>query len=97
MRNLAGSVAIMLTAVGLAACAPASDGLRDNRASRALAAPDRPNGRNPYSPNVLTDKYVLDQQRATVEALRRSCEQTGEHCDLASQAGRYLDEQSARR
>lgn len=95
--NGKGSVAILLAAVGLTACAPTSDGLRDNKASRAAAASDPAKARNPYSPHVLTDPYVLDQQRATVEALRRNCEQTREHCGLAADAGRYLDEQKARR
>lgn len=79
-------------------CAPAADDLRDNKASRASSSSaERLNGRNPYSAKVLTDPYVLEQQHATVEALKRSCEQSGEHCKLAEEASRYLSEQSARR
>ena len=89
-----------LAVAGLTACAPTSDKLGDNKASRASAA-DRsaagPAGRNPYSASVVTDPYVLRQQRATVEALRRSCEQREEHCELAAAAAAYLDEQDARR
>ena len=85
---------------GLTACAPTSDKLADNKASRASAA-DRSaagsEGRNPYSASVVTDPYGLRQQRATLEALRRSCEQSGEHCDLAAAAARYIDEHDARR
>jgi len=40
---------------------------------------------------------VLEQQRATLEALRRSCEQSKQHCDLADGASRYLVDQNARR
>ena len=85
---------------GLAACAPTSDKLGDNKASRASAAERStaaPAGRNPYSASVVTDPHVLRQQRATAEALRRSCEQSKEHCDLAAEAERYIDEQDARR
>ena len=89
-----------LVLAGLTACAPTSDKLGDNKASRASAA-DRSTagstGRNPYSATVVTDPYVLRQQRATLEALRRSCEEMGEHCDLAVAAARYLDEQDAGR
>jgi hypothetical protein len=84
----------------LAACAPTGDKLSDNKASRASAAKRStaaPAARNPYSARVVTDPYVLRQQRATAEALSRSCEQRKEHCDLAAAAERYVEEQDARR
>jgi len=93
-RALASWAAWALIASG---CAPASDNLRDNRASRAASPPGAAVARNPYSPKVLTDPYVLEQQRATLEALRRSCEQSKQHCDLADGASRYLVDQNARR
>ena len=89
-----------LAIAGLTACAPTSDKLGDNKASRASAADGstaRRVGRNPYSARVVNDPYVLRQQRSTVEALRSSCEQSKEHCDLAAAAERYIDEQDARR
>jgi hypothetical protein len=89
-----------LAIFGLTACAPTSDKLGDNKASRASAAGQStagPAARNPYSARVVTDPYVLQQQRSTAEALRRSCEQRSEHCDLAAAATRYMDEQDARR
>jgi hypothetical protein len=89
-----------LAIAGLTACAPTSDKLGDNKASRASAADASTAGRvgrNPYSARVVTDPYVLRQQRATAEALSRSCEQSREHCDLAAAAERYVDEQDARR
>ena len=95
-----GAFLSALAAASLAACAPTNDKLSDNKASRASAAHrsgTRPPARNPYSPNVLSDPYVIEQQRATVEALRRSCESTGEHCELAAEAGRYVEEQGAGR
>jgi hypothetical protein len=91
---------LLLAIAAATACAPATDKLGDNKASRASAAnraSGGPAGRNPYSANVVTDPHVLRQQRATAEALRRSCEQNREHCDLAADAERYLDEQDARR
>jgi hypothetical protein len=53
--------------------------------------------RNFYSPNVLSDPYVLQQHREIVEALEISCRKTGEHCAEAKQARRYLDEREATR
>ena len=92
--------AAVLIAASLTACAPTTE-LSDNasRASdtdRSRASGARM-GRNPYSPEVTSDRYVLDQQREVAESLRRACLQTGEHCALADGAERYLDEQGARR
>lgn len=81
----------------IAACAPTSDGLRDNKASRAASTSKSPAARNPYSIKILSDPYVLEQQRTTLEALKRSCDQNKEHCELAEEARRYLDEQNAAR
>ena len=82
----------LLLAAALAACAPTTE-----LADKASRAPDGRTGRNPYSPEVASDPYVLDQQRAVADALRRSCEATGEHCALANGAERYIDEHDARR
>jgi hypothetical protein len=93
--------ALAALAIASTACAPASDNLRDNKAGRAASASISSAGkvkaRNPYSAKVVIDPYVLEQQRATVEALRRSCEQTKQHCALAEGASEYLAEQNARR
>src|SRR5687768_6783059 len=51
--------------------------------------------RKPYSPNVLSDPYVLQQHREIVEALEISCRQMGEGCVEAEQARRYLRERNA--
>lgn len=66
--------------------------------SKATTAPGRQaEARNPYSPNVLSDPYVLQQHREIVEALEISCRQTGEGCVEAQQARRYLLEREATR
>ena len=63
-------------------------------APAASLASGRPTGRNPYSSDVVTDPYVLEQQLAIVEAMERSCRQLGENCREARQARRYIDEQA---
>lgn len=83
----------VVLAAALPSCAPTIEVA--NNASTDGA--DRRLGRNRYSPEVASDRYVLDQQRAVADALRRSCERTGEHCELADGARRYLDEQDASR
>lgn len=100
MRHGTGGLAAFAAlAIAPAGCAPASDNVRDSEA--AASASGSPAGtvkaRNPYSAKVLTDSQVLEQQRATADALRRSCEQTRQHCALAEGASRYLIEQGARR
>lgn len=102
MRHGTGGLAALAAlAIAPAGCAPASDNVRDSEAAPAASASGSPAGtvkaRNPYSAKVLTDPQVLEQQRATADALRRSCEQTRQHCALAEGASRYLIEQGARR
>ena len=66
--------------------------------SKATGAPPRPaEARKPYSPNVLSDPYVLQQHQEIVEQLERSCRQTGENCAEAKQARRYLRDREATR
>lgn len=99
-RAVLRTLLLPLAISSLAACAPTSDKLSDNKASRASTAKRSaaaPAARNPYSARVVTDPYVLRQQRAAAEALSRSCERSREHCDLAAAASRYIDEQDARR
>lgn len=83
----------LLLAAALAACTPPAEVA--NNASPGTQ--DRRVGRDHYSAKVASDPYVLDQQRAVAEALRRSCEEAGEHCALANGAERYIDEHDARR
>ena len=45
-----------------------------------------------YSPNVVSDPYVLEQQRRVVEALERSCRDLGENCAEARQARQRVEE-----
>lgn len=83
----------VLLAAALSACAPTAEVANNS----SPGASERGVGRNHYSPELASDPYVLDQQRAVADALRRSCEETGEHCVLADGAQRYVDEHDARR
>src|SRR5688572_9353653 len=61
------------------------------------ARPDAPaakkaEARDFYSPKVVSDPYVLDQQRRVVEALELECRHYGKHCAEAGQARRRIEE-----
>ena len=45
---------------------------------------------NPYSPNIMSDPYVLEQQRKGLEALDRSCREAGTYCREAAQLRQLL-------
>jgi hypothetical protein len=49
-------------------------------------------GRNVYSPNVLSDPYVIEQHKRIAEALDNSCRQSNLHCDEARQARQRIRE-----
>lgn len=49
-----------------------------------------------YSPNVLDDPYVVEQQFRVVEALELSCRRFGERCAEARKARERLWEQRGR-
>jgi len=53
----------------------------------------KPLVRNVFSPSVIGDPYVRDEQRKVVEALERSCRLANENCDTAQKARAYLDVQ----
>jgi hypothetical protein len=67
--------------------------------SETTAAPRRhkSEARIPYSPNVLSDPYVLQQHQEIVESLETACRKTGENCLEARQARRYLRDREAAR
>ncbi|HEX8443145.1 MAG TPA: hypothetical protein VF631_05815 [Allosphingosinicella sp.] len=50
--------------------------------------------RDMYSPAVLNDPYVVDQQVKVVEALERSCRELREHCEEARAARQRIEEVS---
>jgi hypothetical protein len=54
--------------------------------------PGKEQARNPFSPVVLDDPYVVGQHRRAVEAMELSCRRTGELCAEAEQGRRYLRE-----
>ncbi len=63
-------------------------------AQRPAAAPHAP-ARDFYSPDILSDPYVLEQQLRTVEALELSCRRFNERCPEARQARQRVDQQRA--
>lgn len=70
---------------------------RDETTSLQVPAARRSGARvrNPYSATIRNDPSVLDRQRELVEALERTCRQTGGQCPEARGARRYLDRYSA--
>ena len=53
--------------------------------------------RDVYSPQVLNDPYVIEQQRRVAEALELSCRQSGSHCEEARQARLRISETESKR
>jgi hypothetical protein len=54
-------------------------------------------GRNPYSPRIATDPYVIEQQRRVLRMLEASCRQSSRHCAEAGEARRRIEEAEAGR
>ena len=52
--------------------------------------------RDVYSPSVLDDPYVIEQQLRVVEALELSCRQLGERCQEAQRARERVEENKRR-
>lgn len=53
--------------------------------------------RNPFSPRVSGDPYVIEQQRRVLRALEAGCSQLKQNCAQAEQARRRIEEAEARR
>jgi hypothetical protein len=73
----------------------AGDAPRDERGPpmRPTTPPDRvPAARDLYSPRVISDPYVIEQQRRVARALAASCRRSGRHCAEAEQARRRIEE-----
>lgn len=54
-------------------------------------------GRNPYSPKVTSDPYVIEQQRRVLQALEASCRGFKTHCAEARQARLRIEEAEGNR
>ena len=63
----------------------------EKRAPVTARALTKPRVRNVFSPSVIADPYVLDEQRKVVEALESDCEHQRLNCDTAKNARAYLD------
>jgi hypothetical protein len=56
------------------------------------ASGQRQEARNPYSPKVVSDPYVIEQQRRVLQALEVSCRGFKTHCTEARQARLRIEE-----
>ena len=56
----------------------------------------KPAVREFYSPSILDDPYVIEQQLRVVEALELSCRKLGERCVEAQKARDRVEENRAR-
>ena len=66
--------------------------------SAASAAPRQArSARAIFSPRVLDDPYVIEQQKRVVETLEDACRRTREYCAEAEQARRRVEEAEAGR
>lgn len=61
------------------------------------AAGQRRTARNPFSPRIAGDPYVIDEQRKVLQALELSCRQLKRHCAEAGEARRRIEEAEALR
>lgn len=65
---------------------------------RARPAPGEPRtARNPFSPRVVGDPYVIDQQRRVLQSLELACRQSNTHCTEAEQARHRIEDAEAQR
>ena len=55
----------------------------------------RPPARDPYSPDIGNDLYVIDQHKRVAEALETSCRHFKSHCVEAEQARLRIKETAA--
>lgn len=53
--------------------------------------------RNPYSPRVATDPYVVEEQRRVLQALEAGCRQLKQNCAEAEQARLRIEEAESER
>lgn len=63
---------------------------RTQSRSTAPASPEH-RFRNVFSPSVIADPHVLDEQRKVVEALENACAHQRRNCATAQNARAYLD------
>ncbi len=64
-----------------------------NEVARSKAPAVKPFARDVYSPVILKDPDLHDQQRIVVETLEAQCRHAGERCVEAKAARRWWDEQ----
>lgn len=80
--------------VGLGGETPSRDVAESRRAGPTVRGART--ARNPYSPNIAGDPYVIEEQRKVLAALESSCRQSKQLCAEAEQARRRIEEAEAR-
>ena len=73
-----------------------TQGEAERRSGKASPAQPKQAVRDFYSPTILDDPYVIEQQLRVVEALELTCRQNGERCAEARQARQRVEENRAR-
>ncbi|MFZ3483212.1 hypothetical protein [Sphingomonas sp. 3-13AW] len=86
---LIGAAVAFPAGVMLAGREPVAERAAPTPGSGGWGAP--PGARNPYSPGLSKDPYILDQQRRMVEALEAQCRDRGVLCAQARQARDRFD------
>ena len=80
--------------VGAALAFPAgmmmAGGSVPERERNARLGPRHPELLNPYSPQITSDPYFIEQQRKGLEALQSNCRKTGAYCKEAGQLRQWL-------
>jgi hypothetical protein len=64
--------------------------VQPDRVRVAPAGPRHAKLLNPYSPNITEDPHFIEQQRQGLEALERSCRETGKFCKEADLSRQWL-------
>lgn len=92
-RRRLGCAVLLTAAVALPAgmWLARSDEISSAPPARRAAPAASADVRNPYSATIRTDPYVLERQRALVEAMENGCRSNGDLCGEARAARRYLD------
>ena len=94
---MSSRLAWIVLSIGLISCSPGAPESTNSASPNSVSDYRELQTRNVYSPEVATDRYVIEEQRRVAQALRLSCEQFKTHCNEAEQAQRFIAEADARR
>ena len=77
--------------IGMAVAFPAGLMLAGGGGEKPAGRAGSATMREVFSPKILDDPYFVEQQRVNIEALERTCRETGEMCAEARAARRWLE------